>query len=399
MRCSFGTVLSSGIRNGWLVWLCLSCWASGVEYELSGSYEYFDRGPTAAEFESFKEFSKGRPRAEVLAEHVKRFGPRSELMTGEPRSRGEGGSRFFKIWVRDNAWCIHTRRIGDAPQAGWEHGSVDGKEMYMSVGNADGVGMGVVRKLTNSIPTGVSDRGVETIWLMTASGGFFDTLTNTLSGPVASETFRRSEEYVVGDHQPWQWIRREGKPGLPMAIHFLNGRGETNVTLRATGFREVGGLSLPAGFIWERYAQQSWTPKGWVVRVEERTVARITNIVAHCSRKDLHPRVLSNMSVADFRVQQPTILVTNISTNATAGITTNTATVSAQKGYDVRDGKWPTAAKAQDLVDGRKRRPKDWIWAAVGAAVLLGGAVGWLRRRARLAAPALPPPPADLPGP
>ena len=236
---------------------------------------------------------------------------------------------------------------------------------------------------------------------MTASGGFFDSLTNTLSGPVASEAFRRAEEYVVGDHQPWLWMRREGKPGLPMAIHFLDGRGETNVTLRATGFREIGGLSLPAGFIWERYAHKSSLPRGMVQRVEERTVARITNIVAHCSRKDLHPRVLSNMSVADFRVQQPTILVTNISTNATAGITTNTATVSARKTYDVRDGKWPTTAKAQDLVDGRKRTPKDWIWAAVGAVVVLGGAVGWLRWRARRVPPPQPPPPppTDAPSP
>ena len=387
-------------RSSWIPWLCLACRLSAVEYELSGSYEYFDRRPTAEEFESFKEFSKRHPREEVIAEHTKRFGYKSELMKGEPRSRGEGGSRFFKIWVRDHAWCIHTRRLSDPPHAGWEHGSVDGKEMYMSVGNADGVGMGVVRKLTNSIPTGVSDRGVETIWLMTASGGFFDTLTNTLSGPVASETFRRAEEYVVGDHQPWLWIRREGKPGLPLAIHFLNGRGETNVSLRATGFREVGGLSLPAGFIWERSTPRVATLKGWVIRVEERTVARITNIVAHCSRKDLHPRVLSNMSVADFRVQQPTVLVTNISTNATAGITTNTATVSARKTYDVRDGKWPTTAKAQDLVDGRKQRPKDWIWAAVLAVVLLGGAVGWLRRRGRPVAPTQPPPPpTDAPSP
>lgn len=240
----------------------------------------------------------------------------------------------------------------------------------------------------------MSDFGVPMVWTMTASGGYFDTVTNNLVWPAHMLiSGPRPGQPEVDYRQPCGIERRDGKPGLPMALAFRGGDGRTNASYRAIGFRELGGLSLPSGFVWESYGGTMREGNETILRVDERIVARITNFVAVCTRKDLRPRVLPNMSVADYRVKQPT--------NQTVAVTTNPAVAVGTKGYVVRDGKWPTTAKAQDLVDGRIRTSKDWIWAAVLAVVLLGGAVGWLRWRARPVAPPQPPPPlpTDAPGP
>ena len=390
----------SGIQGGWIAWFCLTCWATAVEYELSGSYEYFGRRQDATELARQREFVKERtppgqpPRMTfpLKGAYEKRYGPLSALVLGEPRPLGETFNREFKVWVRGNAWCIHTRQAGSGPKTGWEHGSLDGKEFYMSLLSVAGLAMGSVSYRSGPVPHTLSDDGVPMVWMMTASGGYFDTLTNQLIWPAHTKYFLRNDEDRARDYrQAGSWVRRDGIPGLPMAIAFLDAKGVTNAFYRASGFREVDGLSLPSGFIWERYGGLAPDGDDFVIRTDERIVARITNFVGHCSRKDLRPRALPNMSVADYRVKQPT--------NQTAAVTTNPAVSVSTKGYVVRDGKWPTTAKAQDLVDGRKRTPKDWIWAAALAVVLLGGAVWWLRRRARRAASASPPPPADLPGP
>ena len=402
MRRQFGSVMISGARGGWIAWFCLTCWATAVEYELSGSYEYFGRRQDATELARQREFVKERtspgqpPRMtfQLKGAYEKRYGPLSALVMGEPRALGEAFNREFKVWVRGNAWCIHTRLPGSTPKTGWEHGSLDGREFFMSLLTTNGGAMGIVSYRSGTVPHSLSDDGVPMVWMMTASGRYFDTLTNQLIWPAHTKHILRNDEDRARDYrQPGSWVRRDGKPGLPMAIAFLDAKGVTNAFYRATGFRVVDGLSLPSGFIWERYGGLAPDGDDFVIRTDERIVARITNFVGHCSRKDLRPRVLPNMSVADYRVKQPT--------NQTAAVTTNPVVAVGTKGYVVRDGKWPTTAKAQDLLDGRKRRPKDWIWAAVLAAVVLGGAVGWLRWRARRVPPPQPPPPppTDAPSP
>lgn len=290
MRRRFGTVVSSGIRSMLLVWMCLS--ASAVEYELSGYYEQFDRNPTVEEMRRLHEFKKTHTPVETMAEWAK---VRTALATVEPRLQSDMMNRAFKVWVRDRGWCIHTRRPFNELDGGWEHGTADGKVLYTTVGNQTTGGLGIVQELGNPMPRHLTDYGIQMIWMMTASGVYFDTLPNHLTGAAQSESFCNAPNYRPGDGQKWFWLRREGKPGLPMACYFLDGQGRTNFSFRATGFREVGGLSLPRGFIWERYEPRFATPSGWAVRVEERIVARITNIVAHCSRKDLRARVLPNM--------------------------------------------------------------------------------------------------------
>ena len=386
----------------WIPWLCLACWASAVEYELSGSYEHFERGNEPEGLARLQQFVKehtppGQPprmTREIKAEFEKLHGPIAGVLKQDLWSKGDKFDREFKVWVRGNAWCIHTRRPDSEPKTGWEHGMVDGKELTITLLTDGGGGMGMVGYRSQPVPHSLWDFGVPIVWMMTASGGYFDTLTNNLVWPSHMLiSGARPGQPEVDYRQPCIITRRDAKPGLPMALTFRTGDGQTNASYRAIGFRELGGLSLPSGFVWEQYGGLVPVPGGQYLRVDNRIVARITNFVAVCTRKDLRPRVLPNMGVADYRVKQPT--------NQMAAATTNPAVAVSTKGYVVRDGKWPSAAKAQDLVDGRKRTSKDWIWAAVLAVVLLGGAVAWLRWRARPCVPPRrpPPPPADAPSP
>ena len=174
-----------------------------------------------------------------------------------------------------------------------------------------------------------------------------------------------------------------------MMLAFRTADGRTNASYRAIGFREFGRLSLPSGFVFESYGGLDYSGGVVSLRVNDRIVAHITNFVATCARKDLRPRVLPGMTIADYRVTQPTNQLVNVGTNA--------APSRALQGYAIQDAKWPSVAKAQDMVDGRKRTAKTWIAAAVGAVMLLGGAVWWLRRRWRR--PFTPVrPPTDPPG-
>ena len=130
-----------GVRDWWVIWLCLPCCASAAEYELSGSYEHFGRrnDPEAvARLQKFvKEHSPpGQPPRmthQIKAEFEKLHGPLSELLNQNLKPLGEKFDREFKVWVRDNAWCIHTRLPGSDPKTGWEHGTLDGKEFSMTL--------------------------------------------------------------------------------------------------------------------------------------------------------------------------------------------------------------------------------------------------------------------------
>ena len=372
--------------------------AKAVEYELSGSFERFGRRQSQEEQTRIRDFVTERtPPGEkpvmtkkTLADYERKYGVSPFQMRGDPQPLGEKFNREFKVWVRDNAWCIHTRAPGTDPKSGWEHGMEDGNELMITLVLEGGGAMGMVGYRFNPVPHSGWDFGVPIVWMMTASGGHFDTLTNSLVWP-AHMTFGGGKpgEPEPDRRQPCVIERREGKPGLPMMLAFRTADGRTNAFYRAIGFREFGRLSLPSGFVFESYGGLDYSGGVVSLRVNDRIVAHITNFVATCARKDLRPRVLPGMTIADYRVTQPTNQLVNAGTNA--------APSRALQGYAIQDAKWPSVAKAQDMVDGRKRTAKTWIVAAVGAVVLLGGAVWWWRRRWRR--PFMPVrPPTDVPG-
>ena len=379
------------------------------DYELSGSFEQFGRRNDPEAVARLQKFVKehtppGQPPRlthEIKAEFEKLHGPMSALLSQDFKPLGEKFNREFKVWVRDNTWCIHTRLPGSDPKTGWEHFG-DGHELSMSLLTPEGGTMGWIGSRPDPVPHSLSDFGAAILWTMTASGPYFDTVTNNLVR-AAHMTFGGGKpgEPEPDRRQPCAIERREGKPGLPMMLAFRTADGKTNASYRAIGFREFGKLSLPSGFVWENYSGTERVGNETVGRVNDRIVARITNFVATCTRADLHPRVIPGMGVADYRVKAPTNLVATPAPQTPAGNPTNAITNVAKAPviptYGLWEQKWPSVAKAQDMVDGRKRTAKKWIAAAVGAVMLLGGAVWWLRRRWRR--PFMPVrPPTDVPG-
>ena len=81
--CGLRVALISGIHCWWIPWLCLACWASAVEYELSGSYEHFELGNEPEGLARLQQFVKehtppGQPprmTREIKAEFEKLHGP------------------------------------------------------------------------------------------------------------------------------------------------------------------------------------------------------------------------------------------------------------------------------------------------------------------------------------
>lgn len=350
--------------------------AAPVEYELSGSYEMLAKGSGQfAAVQRMKAFVAERtppgetPRLNeaLIKEYRKLHGDKEDQM--QPK-----GAREIKIWVRDNAWCIHTRGAASAPAVGWEHGSVDGKEFQMSLLTDGGGAQGWAFHRPWGAPHSLADEGVPMLWMMTASAGYFETLTNSLIWPAHMKISQSSDKEQKQDfRQPGAWKLRESKPRLPSVITFHGGPQQlTNATYEVTGLTNVGKLLLPTGFIWENLGMPSRVNSAWVPNVRERMVVRFTNFSAVCTRKDLHPRVHPNMSVVDYRVQQPA----------------EYANTNRMKGYVLSaEQKWPTKNTAQAKVDGRSQW-REWLWAAALVAVAgLGGAVWWLRRKGRSTAP------------
>ena len=210
-----------------------------AEYELSGSYEHFGRRNDPEGLARLQQFVKehtppGQPprlTREVKAEFEKLHGPMSEVLNQNLRPLGEKFDREFKVWVRDNAWCIHTRLPGSDPKTGWEHGTLDGKEFSMTLLTTGGGAAGWVGYRSHPVPHSMSDFGVPMVWTMTASGGYFDTVTNNLVWPAHMLiSAGKPGQPEVDYRQPCIITRRDGKPGLPMALTFRAGDGRTNAS-------------------------------------------------------------------------------------------------------------------------------------------------------------------------
>ncbi len=378
-----GKLVVAAVSLWLLPWLAVEgVYAAQMEYELSGSYEHFGRTrPDPAVTARFNEFiAKRTPPGQparltpaMKAEYEQLYGPLPGARRTGPELLGESFNREFKIWVRDAAWCIHTRRHGSAPTAGWEHGSVDGQEFQMSLLTDGGGAQGSVFNRPWGAPHSLVETGVPMLWMMTASTGYFDTLTNQLIWPAHMQVSLKSDEDLARDRrQPGIWSRQQSSPRLPTSVAFLDPAGRTNALYQTTGGTNLGKMFLPTGFIWERFGGQRIEGGTVVLAVEERLEVRFTNFSTVCTRKDLHPRVHPNMTVADYRVQQPT----------------NRVKYASMKGYVLdQNSQWPSPRSGQNLVTG-KRSWRDGIWvAALVAVVALGGAVCWLRRKRAAATP------------
>ena len=410
MHFSTRVFLARLLFAAWCLEFGVSSILGVTEYELSGFYEYSDNRPDPVAKAEFDKWITDHTPAvkssnwwwDLKGEFERLHGPLSIALKQYVKPLGEDFNREFKVLVRGNSWCIHTRRRAWDWEYGCEH-SGDGKELAMSLKYPGGVPMGWIGTRPYPVPHSLSDFGAAIVWAMTASGGYLDTVTNNLviaahDPPPLAKPGELQPEYG----QPCTLIRWDAVPGLPVFLAFHSADGKTtNALYRAIGFREFGRLSLPSGFLWEQYGGMDYKDGIRSLRVITRIEARITNFVATCNRQDLRARVIPGMQVADYRVKPKTNAVAEVAPQTPPSSPTNTAPKESRApilpGYNLRDKKWPSVAKAQDMVDGRKRTAKTWIVAAVGAVVLLGGAVWWLRRRWRR--PFTPVrPPADVPG-
>lgn len=349
--------------------------ASSIEYEIAGEYSFqkrmFFNPQVLKQYDDFvkEQTPPGQPAKrspEMLAKFerargIKVYGDLGMLSNGYSR-------RKFHLYVRDRAWLLRL----EAPEMPLPYvceigGASDTREILHSRRSTNGIASGMIylRTMPHSF---VSENGAPMIWMMCASSLYLESLTNNLVWPV----HHPYAEVLAGDPnldaRQWAMLERvETIPRLPSYLGFYNVTNKyTNAVYMATAWTNVGKLTLPTAFYWERLNPPRYASDRPQDDPIERMDAKVTFVSSSCSRKDLKPTVYPGMGISDRRVNQP------------AGYATVGNTV--RKGYVLTGKKWVSQAEAQDLVDGRKRRPWHWVAAAAGTVCGFGIVVWWLRR-------------------
>lgn len=348
--------------------------ARALEYEVAGEYSFQKRMFFKPEvLKQYDEFVKQQTAPGETPKRSRELQAEFERLRGVKVHEDQGmqpmaaSRRKFHLFVRDQAWLMRI----EAPEAPLpyvvELGSSGTREIYQSFRSTNGATAGSVylRTVPHSF---VGEVGPAIVWMMCASSHYLDGLTNNLVWPVHhpyANAIASSTNFDAS--QPARLERVETIPRLPSRLSFFDSFQKlTNVVYATTGWTNVGKLTLPTAFYWEKsngIRHVDGKPQNFTV---ERMDVTVRMVSPSCSRKDLKPTVYAGMGVGDRRLKQPEEYV-----RMSNGL---------HKGYILSGKKWVSQAEAQDLVDGRKRRPWLWIVAGAGTICVFGLAVWWLRR-------------------
>ena len=378
-----------GLLATLLLWACN---LSASEFELRGYYEVMRRAPDSPDaFRKLRELAERMNPGEkppkitqAVIEAFKKAGGRDPLAEDSLYAEREW-KREFTLYVRGKSWLVATYGLDSPPKFRWEIGSAGDGQVFSSGGSETYGGKQGEVRLRPSEPHSLEESGVPILWLFALGPQYLKTVTNGMVWPM-HELSGRAEDPNLDKRQKATWETVDwGKQTWLKRIAFQGPQGWTNGYYEVRGWTNEGNLWYPREFYAEMRTQPRSSPAGNFIQPVQRWEFIVTNALETCTRKDLLPTAHPGMSVFDNRVKQP------------PGFGKGTNQV--LKGYQLTAPKWePSLGKAQARVDGKPYRSRGrWIAAAVGAVVLLGGAVWWLRRRWRR--PFTPVrPPADVPG-
>jgi hypothetical protein len=210
----------------------------------------------------------------------------------------------FRVYVNGCAWLIQVTETNefDIPQRR-EVGSIDGKEMFEMVVPSEPISpSGVLPAVvttrrfvptallaSNAIPVGNLDSSFTGhLWLMFASSCYFRTAAPGQLTPVFD--FGASPYMNPSARMKARWVLSNGQVALPSQVTYYGPDGAPSAVYAATGFTNVGTLTLPTGF---HFSQPGTGYK------EVRAV--VTDIRPTCSRADLRPAVKQQTVMVDLR--------------------------------------------------------------------------------------------------
>lgn len=228
----------------------------------------------------------------------------------------------FTVYVRDCAWLIKT---ADHDETGnllttRETACTNGAEIYEVAGTANWAALngGIApwnnaSIVSNNVPVGqVDDYFVCHLWLMFASGCYFENLTNDWITPVYD--LNASMPVNPNLKRQAKWGLLNGPGSLPLNVAYMDGfTHTTNATYVATSITNVGSIQIPGGFIFEervgsRFAPASIFPgeQDSTYFIRKRAVASVTAVRPACSRNELLPTAKGKTMVIDQRLAHAT---------------------------------------------------------------------------------------------
>ena len=208
----------------------------------------------------------------------------------------------FRVYVNGCAWLIQVTETNDAGVLQRrEVGTKDGKEVLemvlpdepISPSDAPLAGLKAGMMLptgflsSNAIPVGNLDNSLTGhLWLMFASGCYFRTAPPGRLTPVFDWRATPAMNNRFTMKASWDLINGT----LPSRVVYFESDGAPSAVYMATGFTNVGSLTLPAGFDFTQ-------PRTGYKQVS----ATVTAVRPTCSRADLRPTPKQTMVMTDFR--------------------------------------------------------------------------------------------------
>jgi len=233
------------------------------------------------------------------------------LFTREGGVQGMTRSKFT-VYVKDCSWLIQTTdydKDGTALRVR-ETGCTNGAEIYEVAGpyNKESWKKGVAHWnegliVSNTIPVGqMDDYFVCHLWLMFASGCYFQNLTTNWLTPI----------YGLGDPaRETKWDLVGGPVALPMNVTYFERPGVPDGTYTALGLTNVGTVQMPLGFVFEQRINSGFAPSpiasgdsGPTYRIRKIAISSVTAVRPVCSRSDLSPTAAGKTIVIDERLPQ-----------------------------------------------------------------------------------------------
>jgi hypothetical protein len=243
----------------------------------------------------------------------------------------------FTVFVKDCSWLIQTTGLDKSgkPVSIRQTACTNGAEVWEVAGPVNGgstaaghrpLSQNVATIVSNNVPVGQNEGYyVSHLWLMFASGCYFENLTNNLLTPVYDSNASVSVHPELKRDAKWDLVNGPGS--LPSQVVYLDHRRDghdqdqvsTNAIYMATGVTNAGTIKIPSGFVFEFRTGRGFDP-GPILPgktrpaygIRKRAVATVTAVRPYCSRNDLSPTATGKTIVIDERqtnyLAQPTNL-------------------------------------------------------------------------------------------
>jgi hypothetical protein len=227
----------------------------------------------------------------------------------------------FTVFVRDCSWLIQTTDHDEAGKQFMkrETACLNGAEIYEVDGPPGGansaVGYSGIRAwnvasiVSNNVPVGMADDYVVShLWLMFASGCYFEKLSTNWITPVYDLNASGLVHPELKREAKWELIN--GPSSLPSSVIYL-GTADMSIdaTYLATGITNVDQVKIPNGFVFELRVAYGFAPgpippgeSAPSYHIRKRALATAIGVRSGCSRSDLLPEADGMTTIIDRRL-------------------------------------------------------------------------------------------------